>query len=228
MGAATAPQLEGRLDAVAGRRVYGWAWNRSAPDEPLVIEVRFDGVDAPLATVTADQPREDLAGAGIGAHAFEAEVELPPGADPARLVVVAKPPSGGAELTMRPRGAAERLLEETVTPHLTRLGAELDSLRGGLGRALRDLSARMPANDAGAAEALASRLDALSDAQRTLDERVAGLEVFLMRLDGSLWALAEEAKKRGTGTADRPLRLGVAALGGAVAVMAVLMLARVF
>jgi len=238
MGAAAATepvQLEGRIDAVAGRRVYGWAWNRSAPDEPLEIEVRFDGVEAPLATVTADLPREDLAGAGIGPHAFEAEVELPPGADPSRLVAFARPKAGGAVLALRPRGETERLLEETVTPHLARLGTELESLRGGVGRALRDLAARLPAappaNDAGASEALASlstRMEAVADAQRTLDERVAGLEVFLMRLDGTLWSLAEEARKRTAGTADKPLRLAVAGLGGAVAVMAVLLLARVF
>jgi hypothetical protein len=225
-------QLDGRLDAVVGRRVYGWAWNRSAPDEPLEIEVRFDGVDTPLAVVTADQPREDLTGAGIGSHAFEVEVELPPGADPSRIVAFARPRSGDAVLALPSRSETERLVEETVTPQFSRLGGELEALRGSVGRALRDLAARLPANDPGAAaatrEALAavgSRLDAVADAQRTLDERVAGLEVFLMRIDGTLWSLAEEGKKRTGGSADRPLRLAVAVLGGAVAVVVALMLA---
>ena len=224
--------LEGRIDAVAGRRVYGWAWNRSAPDEPLEIEVRFDGADVPLATVTADLPREDLAGAGIGSHAFEAEVELPAGIDPSRIVAFARPRSGDSVLTLRQRSETERLLEETVTPHFTRLGNELDSLRGGVGRALRELASRLPANDAGesaatreAVAAIGSRLDAITDAQRSLDERLAGLEVFLMRIDGTLWSLAEESKKKTGGNADRPLRLAVAALGGALSVMAVVIMA---
>ncbi|WP_448187875.1 hypothetical protein [Azospirillum sp. sgz301742] len=233
--ATEAPQFEGRIDAVAGRRVYGWAWNRSAPDESLEIEVRFDGVETPLAIVTADQPREDLTGAGIGSHAFEAEVELPAGADPSRLVAFARPRSGGAGLALRQRSETERLLNEAVTPHLTRLGNELDALRAGVGRALRDLAARLPANDPGDAtatrEALAavgSRLDAVSDAQHTLDERVAGLEVFLMRIDGTLWSLVEEGKKGTGGNADRPLRLVVAVLGGAVGVIAAMILGRLF
>lgn len=235
MGTATAigaPQLEGRLDAVAGRRVYGWAWNRSAPDEPLEIEVRFDGVEMPLAIVTADQPREDLAGAGIGSHAFEVEVELPADADPARIVAFARPRSGGAELALRPRSETERLLEATVTPQFARLRDELEAMRAGMGRALRELAARLPANDPGAATAtrealaaLGSRLDTVTDAQRTLDERLAGLEVFLMRIDGTLWTLAEDGKKRPGGTADRPLRWAVAGLGGAVGVIGALLLA---
>ena len=54
----------GALDVVDAEVIAGWAWDQTRPDAPIEVEV-YDG-DALLATVLADQFREDLIGAGIG------------------------------------------------------------------------------------------------------------------------------------------------------------------
>ncbi len=37
------PRIEGRLDAVAQGRAYGWAWDRANPGSVLVVELRRGG-----------------------------------------------------------------------------------------------------------------------------------------------------------------------------------------
>ncbi len=62
--------IDGYLDLCAPGLVSGWAWDRRHPEKRLVVEIRLDG--EPVATVTAQQYREDLkhAGFGDGAYAF--------------------------------------------------------------------------------------------------------------------------------------------------------------
>lgn len=62
--------VEGSLDAVDAQVIFGWAWNPTQPGQRIQVRV-WDG-DTPLATVTADQFRQDLldAGVGDGKHGF--------------------------------------------------------------------------------------------------------------------------------------------------------------
>lgn len=66
---------EGRLEAVRCGEIAGWAWDPTAPDAPVAVDLHADG--RRLATVRADLSRPDLAaaGKGDGAHAF---VFVPP------------------------------------------------------------------------------------------------------------------------------------------------------
>ena len=63
-------QFEGSLDKVVVESVGGWAWDGSTPNTPIKVEI-YDGTRL-LATVIAQEFREDLKGAGKGdgKHAF--------------------------------------------------------------------------------------------------------------------------------------------------------------
>jgi len=69
------PQLdsgggEGFLELADAEFIAGWAWDRTRPNVPLLVDI-YDG-ERKLATVVADQFRADLldAGVGDGQHAF--------------------------------------------------------------------------------------------------------------------------------------------------------------
>ena len=68
-------QIQGRLDAIEGRRLFGWVWDRAYPSERLLVRILLEG--RMVVSATADLPRVDLRrnGIGDGGHAFE--VELP-------------------------------------------------------------------------------------------------------------------------------------------------------
>ena len=68
-------QIQGRLDAIEGRRLFGWVWDRARPNERLLVRILLEG--RMVVSATADMPRVDLRrnGIGDGGHAFE--VELP-------------------------------------------------------------------------------------------------------------------------------------------------------
>lgn len=72
----TAPSYEGYLDVVNCRSIAGWAWDRIRPNTPINVDIR-DGSTL-LATVAANQYRQDLfnAGKGNGYHGFG---HTPPG-----------------------------------------------------------------------------------------------------------------------------------------------------
>jgi hypothetical protein len=90
--------LRGRVDAVDGNRVFGWAWHPERPRERIAITI-FAGDDA-VASAVADRPRIDLRrnGVGDGAHAFDIELET---AVDGPLRALAKHPDGGPESAER-------------------------------------------------------------------------------------------------------------------------------
>lgn len=217
--------IEGRVDALQAGRIYGWAWDRANPDDRLEVELRIDGPDGVplvLGRAAADRAREDLVGGGFGDghHAFEADLDLPPGLDPARIVAVIRSPSTGAVHTLAQASAEEQLLERTLAPHLLRIAGGVDGARRdhqqiaaaqqGLARLLRDMSERVSADRAEAATAKQQK--ALAEAVEDIEERVAGLEVFLVRIDGAMRGL-DEALKAKAASSGGPMI--AAALGGA-------------
>ncbi|KAA0687734.1 hypothetical protein [Azospirillum brasilense] len=200
--------IEGRVDAVQAGRIYGWAWDRSYPTDRLAVEFRAempDGHSVVLGRALADRPREDLVGGnfGDGHHAFETDVAIPAGLDPTRVVAVVVAPSTGTIATFAQPSAEEKLLERTLAPHLVRIGAGLDAARRdhqqiaagqqGIARLLRETQDRIAAGQAGAGAAAAQQA-ALSDALHSLQERVAGLEVFLVRMDTTLRSFDDALK----------------------------------
>src|SRR5437762_12948070 len=68
--AAPIASLEGNLDLATTTEIAGWAWDSKQPETILSIDI-YDG-DTKIATVQADQFREDLQKAkkGNGKHSF--------------------------------------------------------------------------------------------------------------------------------------------------------------
>ena len=209
---APASVIEGRVDAVQSGRIYGWAWDRSYPADRLQVEFRAempDGRSVILGRTQADRPREDLVGGnfGDGHHAFEADLDLPAGLDPARIVAVVAAPSTGAIATFAQPSAEEKLLERTLAPHLVRIGAGMDAARRdhqqiaaaqqSIARILREMQDRAAAGQAAAGTATAQQA-ALSETLHGLQERVAGLEVFLVRMDTTLRGFDDALKVKTT------------------------------
>jgi len=196
VGADAPAVIEGCLDAVAGGRAYGWAWDRTRPAEPVEVEIRLG--DRVLARVRADRPRPDLesGGVGDGRHAFE--VELPAGVGAGDLTAIAHSPATGAAVPLAVPTAEEKAVGAALNPHLTRLTAVLEQLRTdqrNLGqlqqataRTVRDLAAR-PADGEAAIAGLQAALDRLEQGQTALTERIGAVEVFLLRMDESLQRL---------------------------------------
>jgi molybdenum cofactor biosynthesis enzyme MoaA len=67
--------LNGFVDCATASTISGWAWDRSKPNDPVVVEISRNGES--IATMVADSFRQDLLEAqfGNGRHGFE--IELP-------------------------------------------------------------------------------------------------------------------------------------------------------
>src|SRR5690606_17479830 len=107
-------QIQGRLDAIEGRRVFGWVWDRTRPTERLLIRILLEG--RMVTSATADMARVDLrrAGIGDGSHAFEAEIPDSVVSVSDNLSVVAVSPSTGEEVVLRPPNQDERAVEAAL------------------------------------------------------------------------------------------------------------------
>jgi hypothetical protein len=66
----TPPALEGFFDSADCSQLVGWAWDANLPNTPISVDI-YDGPNK-IATVLADQFRQDLldAGKGNGVHGF--------------------------------------------------------------------------------------------------------------------------------------------------------------
>lgn len=213
-----APRVEGRVDAVANGRAYGWAWDRGSPGTVLEVELRRGG--ALLARARADLPRSDLGAGGIGDHAFEVELgaDVPLG----ELEAVALLPGGTPAGTLAVPSAGEKELEAAVTPHLQQVGILVEGLRReqrqlaqgqqALLRRVRELA--VPASPDPALPQVLAGLSAL-------DQRMSALEVSLVRVDEVLRSLDGTVRSHG----GRPAAKGGVSLQAAFGLVGGLALA---
>ncbi|MEJ0011731.1 MAG: hypothetical protein WDM94_03705 [Bauldia sp.] len=182
--------LRGRIDAIDGTRVYGWAWYPAAPRERISVRI-FDG-DEQLAVAVADKPRIDLRrnGVGDGAHAFDIELQRPVSRV---LRVVAMHPSGGPDLELDVPVSSEPTAESAIAasfgPILDRLEAAIVAQRriqarqsGSLGEL--NAAAQRLAEVATADGGLVDSVKGLGDRQQSMADRISELEVLLVRFDG--------------------------------------------
>jgi hypothetical protein len=185
---ATSP-LRGRIDAVDGNRVFGWAWHPDGPRERVSVRI-FDG-DEQLAIVLADKPRVDLRrnGVGDGAHAFDIELQRPAARG---LRAVAVHPAGGADLELDVPTSSERTAEAALAASF---GPVLDRLEMAV-LAQRRIQSRQAAS-VGELSAAAQRIGdvavadgglvdtvkSLAGQQQSIADRLTELEVLLMRFD---------------------------------------------
>jgi hypothetical protein len=218
--------LEGRLDAIAGGKVYGWARDRSRPDASLAVELRLDG--QPVGEGSADRPRADLEAGGLGAHAFEIETALPDDTPLERLSALVTVPGTGESLVLQAPSSGERAVDAAIAPHMAQLAQRLDQLRRDqrrLAQAQLQAVGELRGSLAQPTEAPAE-LIRLAEGQKVLGERLEALELCLVRIDQSLGGLAAKAvaPQAGNSVLTPPIALGaigaIAFLGLAVLVHA--------
>ncbi|WP_075217282.1 hypothetical protein [Mongoliimonas terrestris] len=224
---AVASRLQGRLDALEGARLFGWAFDPDTPTARLTITVALG--ERVLATVTADRPRVDLRrnGVGDGGHAFD--VDLPPEAlDRLDALRVTARNGDGPPLVLALPRPAERAAEAAIAAPVNRLFEKVDAVVGAqrqLQLAQRDAAlaiGRMTERvDAIAAEggALEAAVRGVETMQREIAERIGDIEVFLVRFDGTLASFDQRilALQASGNHHARPLLLVAATLAGVVA-----------
>lgn len=199
---ATAPEteakparIEGYLDAVDGKLVHGWAWDRDKPEERLGIELWFEG--RLVATACADQLRADLRGNGIGDghHAFAATLGDSLGSVAAEaLTAYAVPPDGGERVVLKLRGAADEAA--AMEAMLRRLNGTAETIVLGqrqLAAALRNGLRQTAAADM---VPLERTLAEIAGTQAALQKQIAGIEVFLLRFEALMKGLSNVAESK--------------------------------
>lgn len=238
---ATAPAIQGRMDAIEARRVFGWVWDRAHPQDRLLVRVLHGG--RMVASGAADRPRVDLRRNGIGDGAYAFEVELPAEFEGREhdLAVVAVSPTSGAETVLRAPSQDERAAEAAISAPLGRVLEQLEVLIIAQRRSQviqREASEAIGVTAAKVEEIVSSEngieaaLNAVHSGQEDLTRRVADMEVFLMRFDRTLAGFDERVTELAN-SADRPLRRALALLialcgiSAASAVAALVMLMRI-
>lgn len=186
--------ITGRVDAIADRRVLGWAWHPGYPRERLQIECHIDG--RKVASVVADQSRIDLKrnGIGDGSHAFDFELADDVVANIERLEFTALA-SNGESIGLRVASIDERAAEAAISVPLTRVLERLDLLLSVsrqlvLGqretftstKSLTDRVSKL-SSEGGTIETAISQV---AESQSDVGGRVAAIEIFLKRFDTTL------------------------------------------
>jgi hypothetical protein len=189
-------RLNGRVDALDGRRLHGWIWDEARPDEAITVRISCDGRVA--AEAKADQSRIDLRrnGIGDGRHAFSIDLDETLVAARSRLNVVGISPATGAEFELRLPAADELAAEAAIAVPLSRFFDKVEVLialnrRGQLAQKelnekLDRIAARLEEN-----HALAEATKAETESQSEIVRRIAELDVFQLRFDGTLRAFDE-------------------------------------
>jgi hypothetical protein len=218
-------QIQGRVDAIEARRLFGWVWDRARPNERLLVRVLKEG--RMVASATADMARVDLRrnGIGDGGHAYE--VELPEDAASAAesLTVVALSPTTNQEVVLQAPSQSERAAEAAISGPLNKVLDRLELLIEAQRRsqlAQREASETMRTT-AKQIEEITSQEDGIGAAlevvranQTEFAGRISDNEVFLMRFDKVLSEFDKRIEDL-TKAADRPMRRASAliiALGG--------------
>ncbi|MCO5091281.1 hypothetical protein [Bosea sp. (in: a-proteobacteria)] len=189
-------RLNGRIDALDGNRLHGWIWDETRPDQAVTVKLSCDG--KVVAETRADQSRIDLRrnGIGDGKHAFSLELDAALVAARGRLSVVGISPETGAELELRLPAADELAAEAAIAVPLARFFDKVEVLialnrRGQLAQKelnekLDRIAARLEEN-----HALAEATKAEAESQSEVMRRIAELDVFQLRFDGTLRAFDE-------------------------------------
>lgn len=189
-------RLNGRIDALDGNRLHGWIWDEARPDQVVTVKLYCDGRLA--GETAADQSRIDLRrnGIGDGKHAFSMELDEALVAARSRLSVVGVSPETGAELELRLPAADELAAEAAIAVPLARFFDKVEVLialnrRGQLAQKelnekLDRIAARLEEN-----HALAEATKAEAESQSEIMRRIAELDVFQLRFDGTLRAFDE-------------------------------------
>lgn len=215
-----ASQIQGRLDAIEGRRLFGWVWDSARPTERLLIRILLEG--RMICSATADLPRVDLRrnGIGDGGHAFEVELPEAVAGISSNLAVVAVSPSTGEEVVLQSPSQDERAAEAAISGPLNRVLDRLELLieaqrrsqfvQREVSNVLRDTSKQID-EIVGQENGIGAALDVVRASQTELAGKIANIEVFHMRFDTVLADFDKRIRELTT-AADRPMRRAVALL----------------
>lgn len=215
-----ASQIQGRLDAIEGRRLFGWVWDSARPTERLLIRILLEG--RMICSATADLPRVDLRrnGIGDGGHAFEVELPDAVAGISSNLAVVAVSPSTGEEVVLQSPSQDERAAEAAISGPLNRVLDRLELLieaqrrsqfvQREVSNVLRDTSKQID-EIVGQENGIGAALDVVRASQTELAGKIANIEVFHMRFDTVLADFDKRIRELTT-AADRPMRRAVALL----------------
>jgi hypothetical protein len=215
-----ASQILGRLDAIEGRRVFGWVWDRNRPTERLLVRVLLEG--RMVGSATADVPRVDLRrnGIGDGGHAFEVELPEAVASVSDSLAVVAVSPATGEEIVLRAPSQDERAAEAAISGPLNRVLDRIELLIEAQRRsqivqreaaeALRGTSKQI-GEIVSQEDGIGAALEIVRANQTKLADKISDIEVFHLRFDKVLADFDEKIRELAT-AADRPMRRAVALL----------------
>lgn len=227
-----ASQIQGRLDAIEGRRLFGWVWDRAYPGERLLVRVLLEG--RMVVSATADLPRVDLrrSGIGDGGHAFEVELPEAVAGVSDSLTVVAVSSRTGEEIILRAPSQDERAAEAAISGPLNRVLDRIELLieaqrrsqimQREVAETLRGTSKQVD-EIVGQEDGIQAALDVVRNSQTELAEKISSIEVFHLRFDKVLADFDKRIEELTT-AADRPMRRAVAlliAFGGLSAASAV-------
>jgi hypothetical protein len=215
-----ASQIQGRLDAIEGRRLFGWVWDGARPTERLLVRILLEG--RMICSATADLARVDLRRNGIGDGGYAFEVELPEAVAGVSdsLAVVAVSPSTGEEIVLRAPSQDERAAEAAISGPLNRVLDRLELLieaqrrsqfvQREVSNALRETSKQID-EIVSQENGIGTALELVRAGQSELGGRIADIEVFHMRFDAVLADFDKRIRELTT-AADRPMRRAVAIL----------------
>ena len=209
-----ASSVTGCIDAIAGDRVFGWAWDAKKPSTRIAIRVEVEG--KVIAAALADQPREDLAtnGIGDGKHAFEIAVAKGTPPEKMRVYSVCSQTGETMELTQR---AAEG------SPEAGGPGEELRSAVHALYRSQRFAQGKV--------ESLVDTVEGLrkemaaKDREAAVATRLETIEVAVARIDALIREQAtklDELEQRPTDQISRIVACAAMIVAGAALVVALL------
>jgi hypothetical protein len=221
------PSVIGYIDAIAGDRIFGWAWDSKRPAARIAI--RFEAKGEVVAAVIADAPRQDLKDnhVGDGAHAFEAMLPGDVSSDEVKVLAVCPETGTTVELAPRPavvptevgntedlRPVVQMLCQShhVVHRHLRSFSASLDEIR-------RDVAAMRDPKET----PKPAPTPTAAPAEVPTPPRLQALEVAVLRIDGMVREQAGSIETLLQRPADRISRilaiLAVLIATGAVAAL---------
>jgi len=184
-------KIEGRIDAVENRKIYGWAWDRMRPEDQLKVEIKLG--DRIVATGVADQTREDLAAGGIGNHAFVLDlIDMPEAVELAQLEALVTAPGSGHTSTLKPGVNAGVPLDHALAQPIGRIAELLEAAVAGnrqimqgqqaLARELRSLASVKAEPD----ETSTKAMQQIEASQKMAGAQISQLEMVTIRLDQTI------------------------------------------
>lgn len=180
----------GSIDALKGGILYGWAFNSEDAGEHVSVRVHHG--DRVVAEGSANLMRADLpeAGVGRGDHAFE--ITLPDDIQTADDIVAVAYSARHGEVILSDLGSGSKQLNALFHIYSARYNAVLLRLK----TTLDDINGEMDVIKNSDVAQHTAHLDSVEERLTSLDKRIEGIEVFLVRMDEAMHRIAGPKKRQ--------------------------------